>query len=214
MFALLLSIAPALEPAAIPLEITIQFIGTEKPSSFPKQLYVHILNPGYSPVNLAQLMQASELIIDGKPSKWTGGFKGPPGLGPVNEWDGCIDATAFQPPITPGSHKVSMKVGTGQSSEIKMRWFEPLNWRAGNMKSRMKEVKALALVITDGMPQSCAEYWLNTKDGGVMEDDKVRYFFEPDLKMVVPYRQTFVGGKERTIVDGTPTVYKEAKLAD
>lgn len=211
---LLLGSVAVLEPAVIPLEITIQFIGTETASSFPKQIYIHILNPGYVPVDLAKAMQGSELFVDGKASKWTGDFKGPPGLAAVNEWDGCVDATVFNPPIPPGAHKVSLKVGSGQSPVMKMKWHEPVNWRAGNMKSRLKEVKALAQAITDGMPKACAEYWLTTKDGGVMEDDKLRYFLEPDLKMVVPYRQTFVGGKERTIVDGTPTVYREQRLTD
>ncbi|OGR91896.1 MAG: hypothetical protein A2992_08275 [Elusimicrobia bacterium RIFCSPLOWO2_01_FULL_59_12] len=107
-----------------------------------------------------------------------------------------------------------LKMGGGQSAVVKMRWHEPVSWRKGNMKSRVKEVQDLGAALYDGLPRACAERWLTVKDGGTQEEDKVRYYLEPRIKMVVPYRQTFISGRERTIVDGTAKVYVEDLLTD
>jgi hypothetical protein len=212
---ILLAAAGLAQAAGVAPEITLSFVGTPQASSFPKQIYINVVNPGYTPFDLAKEMRAAIITVDGKPSKWVGkSYDGPAGIQPVGEWDGCLRVEDFSPPLTPGSHQVTFKLGTGTSAPGKLRWHAPVNWRKGNMKSRLKEVQALAAVLVDGLPKSCVENWLTVKDGGFVEGDRVRYFLEPDIKVVIPYRQTFVSGRERTVVDGTPQIYQEPQNPD
>jgi len=190
-------------------------VGTEKATSFPQLVYIHVTNPGYTPMPLAQMLADSTLIIDGKPSHHAvGQFRGPQGLPPMGEWDGCLSLDTFSPPMTPGRHKVSLKIGDVQTPEAKISWNAPVNWRQGNLKSRLKEIQELAVSIVDGLPQSCVEQWLTVKDGGQPDEDKVRYYLEPQFKISVPYRQMYEPSGLHSVVDGTPTVYKEQKLTD
>ena len=81
------------------------------------------------------------------------------------------------------------------------------------METRVKEVKELAEALKKGLPRSCAEQWLTVPDGGLQESRQVRYFLEPELKVVVPYSQ----GREPQLedfVDGPSKVYQEAYIAD
>ncbi len=198
-----------------PLEIATRYVGTAKTTSFPKVLYVHITNPGYTPVDLGKLMREAELIIDGKPSRRVPKpFLGVQGLPPMGEWDGCLSLADFEPKISAGTHKVSLKMGGMQTPETKLHWEDPIAWEKGDLKSRLKEIKQLALALEDGLPQSCSEMWLTRKDGGPQEEDKIRYFLEPRFKMVVPYRQMYQPSGMHSVVDGTPTIYEEQPLHD
>ena len=174
-------------------------------------------NEGYTPLNLAQMLAKATLYIDGKPSQHTGPeapFHGPQGLPPMGEWDGCLALDSFTPTITPGSHKVNLKVGNVETPPIKVSWEAPLNWRQGNLKSRLKEIQQLAAAMEDGLPQACVEYWLTVKDGGQPDEDKVRYYLAPQFKMSVPYRQEYDPSGMHAVVDGPPSVYKEQRLTD
>jgi hypothetical protein len=200
--------------AAETAELRIQFVGIDHPTSFPKLLQVHIANPAYTPLNLTDAMASSELVIDGKPSKRTALFQGPPGIPPVGEWEGCLSLDDYAPAIAPGKHKVALKLGIAQSDIVPVRWEPPVNWRKGNLKSRMKEIQDLAAVLVDGLPQDCVERWLTVKDGGLQEEDKIRYFLEPEFKAVVPYRKMYQPSGLHAVVDGPVQVYKEAQAMD
>lgn len=132
----------------------------------------------------------------------------------MGEWDGCLSLDDYAPPLTPGKHKVSLKLGNAQSTDVKVRWEAPVNWRQGNMKSRLKEIQALGEALQDGLPRGCVEQWLTVKDGGLQEEDKIRYFLEPEFKAVVPYRQMYESRGMHSVVDGPVKVYKEARATD
>jgi hypothetical protein len=209
-----ISISRLFAAAQLP-EVTIHFVGTPKPTSFPQLLYVHVTNEGYAPLNLAQMLSDSTLMIDGKPSRHTDAtFRGPQGLPPMGEWGGCLNMDSFTPPITPGRHKINLKIGNVMTAEVKVSWTAPVNWRQGDLKSRLKEIQELADSIEDGLPQSCVEQWLTAKDGGLADEDKVRYYLEPQFKMSVPYRKMYESSGLHSVVDGSPTVYKEQRLLD
>src|SRR5262249_32649992 len=155
-------------------------------------------------------INTAALIIDGKESHRVGPpFRGAQGLPPMGEWDGCFTLDSYDPMITPGNHKVALRMNGIQSEPIKVHWNAPTNWKQGNMKSRLKEIEPRALAIQDGLPQSCAEIWLTRKDGGQQETDKIRYFLEPQFKVVVPYRAAYEQTGMRSLVDGTPVIYAE-----
>jgi len=116
--------------------------------------------------------------------------------------------------ITPGNHKVSMKIMGMQTPNYKVKWIEPVDWRKGNLKSRKKELDQLAAVLVDGLPQTCVEYWLTVKDGGQQDEDKVRYFLEPNFKMTVPYRKMYASTGLHSVVDDKVKVYEENKIHD
>lgn len=200
--------------AEIPLEVGVQIVGPESKTSFPRQLLVQLTNPAYTAVNLLNAMNVSELIIDGKESKRTAPFHGPAGIAAVSDWSGCLSFADYAPAITPGKHKVSVKVGNALSSPLIVRWEDPVDWHKGNLKTRKKEIQKLAEVIVDGLPRDCVEHWLPVKDGGQQEEDKVRYFLEPQFKIVVPYRQMYEQSGLHEVVDGPPQVYEEARLHD
>lgn len=213
---LALGFVPIAHGAAVqPLEISLQFVGPTKPTSFPQLLYMHVTNPGYLPVEFAKAIMTSKLIIDGKPSTWSASnFMGPQGLAALGEWDGCFSFSNFTPMITPGTHKISFQMSGMQTPPARILWIEPVDWRKGNMKTRLKEIELLALAMDDGLPQSCVEQWLTVKDGGQQDEDKVRYYLEPQFKMSVPYRQMYQASVLHAVVDGTPTIYKEQRLTD
>jgi hypothetical protein len=195
-------------------EVGVQWVGTEHPTSFPKLLLVHLANPGYTPFNLKEAIESSVLLIDGKPSKRTAPFHGIPGLPPIGEWDGCLAVDDYVPGLSPGKHKVSLKLGKTTSEPVAVRWPEPINWRQGTIKSRKKEIEELAKAMPDGLPQNCVEHWLTVKDGGTPDEDKVRYFVEPQFKVTVPYRQMYQPSGYIAVVDGPAQVYEEAHSAD
>jgi hypothetical protein len=204
-----LSAAPLGAEAVQALEVGMQFIGPSK-TSFPKLLYVQINNPGYIPVNLGKIVSESELLIDGKPSKRKPKpFFGPQGLAPMAEWRGCFAMNDYEPMITPGRHKVALRLSGMQSSDVKVNWTEPVSWKKGTMKSRMKEIHKLALAIEESLPQSCVEQWLTRKDGGIQDEGKIRYVLEPHFKVSVPYRKAYNASVYNSVVDGTPIIYQE-----
>ena len=143
-------------------DLTLQFVGTDRPSSFPPLIRLHVANPAYTPLDLMDMMVSSVLVIDGKPSPRTSSsFEGRPGIPPAGDWEGCLSTSDYAPLITPGKHQVSLKMGGAQSNTAEIRWPAPVDWRKGNMASRLKEVRDLASAIKKGLPRPCAEQWLS-----------------------------------------------------
>ena len=200
--------------AAEPPELSVQFVGTEHPSSFVKLIHVHVLNPAYTPADLAGMVASSQLIVDGKPSARTDApFPGPPGIPSVSEWDGCLSPVDYTPPVPPGKHKIRFKLGDTQSEAVTVRWGPPLDWRKGTLETRLKEVKELSEALK-GLPRSCVEQWLTVRDGGVQDPAHIRYFLEPFIKVVVPYSHAEDPTGEHALVDGPVQVYQETRLRD
>jgi hypothetical protein len=212
--ALVVSLSGMVLAQGVPPEITIEVIGTKKPTSFTKQFLVHIENPAYTPMNMLETMSKSALVVDGKVYARVTPYRGQPGIPPLSEWLGCLAPDDFGTTITPGKHKVSLRVVNGESMTIPVRWDAPVDWHQGNLKSRLKELNALSEVLVDGLPRDCAERWLTVKDGGQQEEDKVRYFLEPQFKISLPYRQMYDPAGLRAVVDGPAKVYEEARLHD
>lgn len=196
--------------------VKMEFVGTDHLSSFSPILWIHVTNTSFTPLNLVDRVTSSQLIIDGKPSTRleTASFSGPPGLPAVGSWTGCFLIDDYAPPITPGKHKVLLKMGGASSDEATIHWEAPVNWRKGTMETRMKEVRDLASHIKKGLPRSCVEQWLTVRDGGVEDTGQVRYFLEPQIKVIVPYgRAGELGGQEEA-VNGPLQVYQEAHFKD
>ena len=195
--------------------VGLQVIGTKHTSSFPKLLLMRVDNTTYAPFGLAKAMAASSLIIDGKPSaRKDPHFAGPAGIAPMGQWDGCVSFDDYAPPITKGKHKVSFKLGETLTAPISIQWEDPINWKQGNLKTRLKEIHELGDALTDGLPQACVERWLTVKDGGQQSDDKIRYVLEPQFKISLPYRKAYEAGVLHSVVDGPAKVYEEARLHD
>src|SRR5258706_15561883 len=76
----------------ITVEIGIQPVGTDHPTSFPKLLLIHLSNPGYTSMDLPHMLNTSELVVDGKlvRRKADAYHSRVAGLPPMGEWDGCV----------------------------------------------------------------------------------------------------------------------------
>src|SRR4051812_30582984 len=104
--------------------LSIQCIGTDHPSSFPKMLRVRLTNPAYTPINLMDAVGASELIVDGKSfHRADSTFDGPPGIAAKGDWDGCISPDDYAADLTSGSHKIRFKIAGLESNTVSVRWF-------------------------------------------------------------------------------------------
>jgi hypothetical protein len=194
-------------------EVTIHFVQTEHPSSFPPLLWVQVRNPSYIPLELATQVSSSTLVVDGKSFPRTEPiFQGPPGLPAQGRWEGCLPLADYADPIISGKHRVSLKIGEAQSNEERISWSDPINWRQGNMKSREKEIRDMAAALKQGVPRSCVEQWLTDKDGGAQESRRVCYFLEPLFKVDVPYSQAGSEGRQDEVVDGPAKVYLESRV--
>lgn len=196
-------------------DLSIEFIGTERPTSFPPLIRLHVTNQAYTPMDLMDMMVSSELLVDGKSHPRTSmSFGGRPGIPPAGTWEGCLSNDEYAPAITPGKHQVRLKMGGAQSNVVEIRWPPPVNWRQGDMASRLKEVRDLASAIKKGLPRPCVEQWLPVKDGGEQTPHQVRYYLEPQIKVVVPYSQAGDLGNEDEVVSGSVKVYQEVRLQD
>jgi len=191
-------------------EVKLEFIQTSHRSSFPPLMRVAINNAAYTPLNLVDRAKSSELVIDGKPF-WRKEvpFEGPPGLPAMGHWEACVPIEDYTVSIPPGRHHVFLRMGSAQSNEVTVDWSLPLNWRKGNLKTRMKEVRDMADALTKGLPRSCVEDWLTVKDGGDQDSSPVRYFLEPFIKVLVPYAHEGGSGLDAEVVDGPAQVYQE-----
>ena len=196
-------------------EVTLEFIQTAHPSSFPPLMRVVVRNEAYTPLNLVDRMVSSELLIDGKPSpKKEPSFQGPPGLPAKGQWEACLPMEEYVPAIPPGKHRVAFRMGGAPSNEVTVNGTPLVNWRKGNMKTRMKEVREMAEALKKGLPRSCVEEWLTVKDGGDQESNPVRYFLEPQMKVLVPYTHAGGPSRDEEVVDGPVRVYEEPRLKD
>jgi hypothetical protein len=195
--------------------VSLQIVGTERPSSFPPLLWIRVTNQAFTPLNLLDKVSSAQLVIDGKPSYRTvRTFDGPPGIPAVGSWTGCWSPDDFYPAMTPGKHKISLNIGGAQSNEADVRWGSPVNWRKGTLETRMREVQDLAAALKKGLPRRCVEQWLTVLDGGIQEASQVRYFLEPQIKVVVPYSSSGELGEQDEVVDGPVKAYQEAHFAD
>lgn len=188
-------------------DLTVEFIHTDRPSSFPPLMWVHITNQAFTPLNLMDLVAASRLVIDGKPShRIETSFDGPAGIPPAGNWEGCLSPDDYAPPLAAGKHKVSLVLGGTQSKGSEVVWSAPINWRQGTLQTRSKELRDVASSIKKGLPRSCVEQWLTVKDGGEQDIHRVRYFLEPQYKIIVSY--------ENDVVHGPVKMYQESRLND
>jgi hypothetical protein len=196
-------------------EVTLGFVQTEHPSSFPPLLRVVVRNATYTPLNLLQRATSSKLLIDGKVSwRRESVFEGPPGLPAMGQWEACLPVEDYVPSVPPGKHHMVLWLGSASSNDATVDWAPPVNWRKGNMKTRMKEVRDMAGALKKGLPRSCVEEWLTEKDGGEQESSPVRYFLEPQIKVLVPYAHEGGPSRDAEVVDGPVQVYPEPRLRD
>lgn len=209
----LLACAPLF--AAEERDVVLRLAGPEERSSFSQLLWVHVANPAFTPMNLMDLMASSQLLIDGKASQRSDRpFRGAPGIRPGSEWNGCLLAEEYDPPIAPGKHRVQLRLGQETSREITVTWRAPVDWRKGNLESRRRDVRGIANAIVKGLPRSCVEQWLTTPDGGLERTKGGRYFLEPQFKIDVPYTDPGDQGRDDQLVDGPVQVYEESRIVD
>jgi len=214
LFLAVLGLYQTVQAAGEP-DLTLQFVGTQHPSSFPPLIWLHVTNRAYTPLDLMDMMVSSELLIDGKSfPRLSTSFGGRPGIPPAGDWEGCLSTEDYAPPITPGKHQVSLKMGGTRSNMAEIRWPAPVDWRKGDMATRLKEVRDLASALKKGLPRPCVEQWLTVKDGGEQTPHQVRYYLEPQIKVVVPYSQAGDLGNEDEVVSGPVKVYQEVRLQD
>jgi hypothetical protein len=196
-------------------EVSLGFVQTAHASSFPPLMRVAVRNPAYTPLNLLDRMVASELLIDGKPSpKKEPSFRGPPGLPAKGQWEACLPIEDYVSLVPSGKHHVVFRMGGARSNEAAVDWRPAVNWRKGNMKTRMKEVRDMTDALTEGLARSCVEEWLTVKDGGEQESGPVRYFLEPQIKVIVTYTHEGGAGRDEEVVKGPVQVYEEPRLRD
>jgi len=196
-------------------DVTLEFIQTAHSSSVLPLMHVSVTNTSYTPLNLVDRGTTSQLLIDGKPSvRGDVPFPGPPGLPAMGRWEACMPVQDYSPAISPGKHRVVLKMGSASSNSVTVDWPVPINWRKGNMKSRLKEVREIASALKKGLPRNCVEEWLTTPDGGMQDSTQVRYFLEPQMKIVVPYAHAGGSGGNDEVVDGPAKVYEEQRLKD
>jgi hypothetical protein len=196
-------------------EVTLEFIQTEHASSFPPLMRVAVKNVSYIPLNLVDRMTSSELLIDSKASpRKELPFEAPPGLPAMGRWEACVPVEDYASPIPLGKHHMVLRMGGATSNDVTVEWTLPVNWRKGNMKTRMKEVRDMAETLKKGLPRSCVEEWLTVPDGGVQDEHRVRYFLEPQIKVVVPYSSAGELDHQGERVDGPVQVYQEPRLRD
>jgi hypothetical protein len=196
-------------------DVTLEFVQTAHPSSFPTLMRISVSNVTYTPFNLVDRMKSSQLLMDGKPF-WRKElpFEGPPGLPAMGHWEACVPMEDFTDSIPPGWHHMILKMGEAQSKNIEVQWTKPVDWRQGNLKTRMKEVQDMAVALKKGLPRSCVEEWLNVKDGGQEESGETRYFLEPFIKVLVPYTHQGGAGLDEEVVNGPAQVYQENRIRD
>ena len=184
-------------------EVSLEFIQTEHASSFPPLMRIAVRNVSYTPLNLVDRMTSSELLIDGKPSpRKELPFGGPAGLPAMGQWEACLPLEDYVPAIPAGKHHVVLRMGGAQSKDVTVEGTLPVNWRKGNMKTRTKEVRDMIDALKKGLPRSCVEEWLTVKDGGEQESDPVRYFVEPQFKVLVPYAHEGGSGRDDEAISG------------
>ena len=196
-------------------DVTLEFIQTDHPSSFPILLRISVSNVSYTPLNLVDKVKSSQLLIDGKPS-WRKElpFEGPPGLPAMGHWEACVPVSDYTDSISPGWHHMVLGMGEARSKEVEVKWTSPVNWRKGNLKTRMKEVNDMAVALKKGLPRSCVEEWLTVKDGEEQESSQVRYFLEPFIKVLVPYTHQGGTGLDDEVIEGPAQVYQENRIKD
>jgi hypothetical protein len=196
-------------------DLAIEFVTPSPPSSFTPLLWLHVTNQAYTPLDLMDMMAASELIIDGKSyPRTSASFEGRPGIPPTGEWQGCLPIDDYASALTPGKHQVRFKMGGVLSNSADVRLSPPFNWRQGNLASRLKEVRGIASSIKKGLPRPCVERWLLAKDGGLQAAHQVRYYLEPQIKVLVPYASAGDLGHDDEVVSGSVKVYQEAHFQD
>jgi hypothetical protein len=196
---------------ATDLSLTLRFLGPDDPSPFGSRLWVQITNDSFTSVALVEKMQSSELLVDGRSHfRQTSPFTGPPGLAIKSTWEGCLPLKEYLPDdLPPGSHRLQFRMGQNVSEEVHV--YQPHREAAATTPpARLKQAKALARILTPGLLKSCVENWLTEEDGGLQDLERVRYYLEPDVKVLVPYDQGTLGLRVKEGV----RVYSESRMLD
>ena len=72
------------------------------------------------------------------------------------------------------------------------------------------QVEALKDVLVPGLLKSCVETWLTERDGGLENAHAVRYYVDPDVKVLVPYDTS----TSEPRIQGPVRIYRESRVAD
>jgi len=186
-------------------------IGPDGPSPFSTQLLVQVTNESFTSFPLLEKLKTSELLIDGHPFKRLDApFDGPIGLPAQGSWQGCLSVEEYAPDgVSPGRHRLQWRLGKGRSEEIRVKFYKPVP-DATTGKDRLRQVEALKGALVPGLLRSCIENWLSERDGGLEIAHAVRYYVDPDVKVLVPYDQSTPEPR----VKGPVKIYIESRVAD
>ncbi len=111
--------------------------------------------------------------------------------------------------VSPGHHRLQWRLGEGRSEEIRATFYKPAP-EALTDKERFRQVEALKGALVAGQMKSCVENWLTERDGGLEISHAVRYYVDPDVKVLVPYDQSVPEPR----LKGPAKIYIESRVAD
>jgi hypothetical protein len=186
-------------------------IGPNGASSFQPQLQVQVTNESFTSFPLLEKLKASELLIDGHALKrQDAAFDGPVGLPAQGSWEGCLSVEEYAPDGIPaGHHHLLWNLGKARSEEIRIKFYKPVP-EAATPQERLRQVEALKNALAPGLSKSCVENWLTERDGGLEIAHAVRYYVDPDIKVLVPYDQSVPEPR----IKGPVKIYIESRVAD
>jgi hypothetical protein len=207
----LLTSAVALPAVAEEQTLHLAVIGPDGPSPFKPQLHVQVTNESFTSFPLLENLKSSELMIDGRTWKRQDApFDGAVGLPPQGSWEGCLTIEEYAPDGIPaGHHHLLWHLGKARSEEIRVKFYKP-EPEATIAKERLLQVEALRGALVPGLSKTCVENWLAERDGGLEIAHAVRYYVDPDVKVLVPYDQTVPEPRIKSPVK----IYIESRVAD
>jgi hypothetical protein len=186
-------------------------IGPDGPSPFKPQLQVQVTNESFTSFPLLENLKASELVIDGHAfQRQDAPFDGAIGLPAQGSWAGCLSMNEYVPDGIPaGIHHLLWHLGKARSNEIRVKFYksEP---EAMTAIERLRQVEALRGALVPGLSKTCVENWLTDRDGGLEIAHAVRYYVDPEVKVLVPYDQSL----PEPHIKGPVKIYTESRVAD
>ncbi len=194
-------------------EITLQihYLGPSRPSPFSGQLLLNVANHGFTPVSMIDKFKESVLLVDGRPYPWKENpYQGPIGLPVQGSWEGCLPIEQFVPEgLSPGPHRLELGMKSVVSKPIKIKMAKSIP-AAAAPSERAAQAAELKDLLAPGLLKRCAENWLTEPDGGLQSLDAIHYYLEPDVKILVRYKQ--VNGEQR-VMSGI-RIYQESRIVD
>lgn len=186
-------------------------IGPDGPSPFKPQLQILVTNESFTSFPFLENLTASELFMDGHAFKRQDApFDGPIGLPAQGSWEGCLSVGEYVPDGIPaGHHHLLWHLGKARSDGIRVKFYQPTPV-ATTAKERLGQVDALQGALVPGLPKSCVENWFTERDGGLEIAHAVRYYVDPDVKVLVPYDQSLPEPR----IKGPVRIYIESRVAD